>query len=232
MESRKKTARIAGILYLAMMPFAVFWLSQRFSLVVPGDPVRTAASITAAEGLFRASIVSWLIAQTIFVFLVLSLYRLLVSVSQRHAVLMVVLGLLGVPIAFLNEVNLFGALMLATGSGHLGAFPPEQRRAQMMFFLDLHAHGVYVAQVFWGLWLLPLGYLVFKSGFLPKAIGVLLMIGCFGYLFDAAKGMLLPGLDVVVSQFTFVGELLLPLWLVTKGPSVGLAGPEPAAENH
>ena len=92
MESRKKTARIAGILSLAMMPFAVFWLSQRFSLVVPGDPVRTAASITAAEGLFRASIVSWLIAQTIFVFLVLSLYRLLVSVSQRHAVLMVVLG--------------------------------------------------------------------------------------------------------------------------------------------
>ena len=69
---------------------------------------------------------------------------------------MVVLGLLGVPIAFLNEVNHFGALMLATGSGHLGAFPPEQRRAQMMFFLDLHAHGVYVAQVFWGLWLLPL----------------------------------------------------------------------------
>jgi hypothetical protein len=133
---------------------------------------------------------------------------------------------------FLNEVNHFGALMLATGRGHLAAFPPEQLHAQMRFFLDLHAHGVYLAQVFWGLWLLPLGYLVFKSQFLPKVIGVLLMIGCFGYLFDAAKGMLLPDVNLVVSQFTFVGELLLPLWLVTKGPSVDLAGAEPAAQNH
>jgi hypothetical protein len=231
-ESRKSLARTAGFLYLAMMPFAAFWLSQRFSLAAPGNPARTAAAIAASEGLLRASIVSWLIAQTIFVFLVLSLYRLLAPVSQRHAVLMVVLGLLGVPIAFLNEVNHFGALMLATGRGHLAAFPPEQLHAQMRFFLDLHAHGVYLAQVFWGLWLLPLGYLVFKSQFLPKVIGVLLMIGCFGYLFDAAKGMLLPDVNLVVSQFTFVGELLLPLWLVTKGPSVDLAGAEPAAQNH
>jgi hypothetical protein len=91
----------------------------------------------------------------------------------------------------------------------------------MMLFLDLHEYGVHIAQVFWGLWLFPLGYLVFKSRFLPRLLGALLMIGCVGYLIDVGIAVLLPDLDVTVSQFTFIGELLLPLWLVIKGVDTG-----------
>jgi len=122
MQSIQRTARISGVLYLSMLPFAVFWLYVRFSLVVPGDAAQTAANIAASEGLYRTSIVGWLIGQTIFIFLVLALHKLLAPVNQRHALLMVVLALAGVPIAFLNELNQFAALLLVSGAGYLAAF--------------------------------------------------------------------------------------------------------------
>ena len=89
-----------------------------------------------------------------------------------------------------------------------------------MFFLAAHEGGLFIAGIFWGLWLLPMGYLVFKSGFLPRWIGVLLIIGGFGYLIDSAIFFLLPDVDVTIAQFTFVGEVLLPLWLLIKGVNI------------
>jgi Domain of unknown function (DUF4386) len=86
--------------------------------------------------------------------------------------------------------------------------------------LDLHLAGINIAQVFWGLWLIPMGLLVFKSGYLPRIIGVLLIIGGLGYLTDSFTFFLLPNFDVTVSQFTFIGEVLLPLWLLIKGVNV------------
>jgi hypothetical protein len=136
------------------------------------------------------------------------------------ALLMVIFILLGAPIAMLSEINQFAVLTLASGANYLTAFTPEQSQALVTFFLDLHQYGISIASIFWGLWLFPMGYLVFKSGFLPKILGILLMIGCFGYLIDFFVPFFFPNLEVTVSQFTFLGEILLPLWLLIRGVNV------------
>lgn len=125
----------------------------------------------AAEWLFRSGTVSHPIGQIIFNFLVLALYRIFKPVNKDRAVLMVVLALLGVPIAFLNEVNHLAVLRLLSSADD-GAFTSAQLHAQAMLFLDMRGSGIFVAQVFWGLWLLPLGFLVFRSGYLPKLLGI------------------------------------------------------------
>lgn len=219
--SIKGTARLAGGLYLGLAPFSYFGIIYvRSLLVVPGDAATTAGNIMASEGLFRAGIMSQLIGQTIFIFLILTLYRLLRPVNKDHALLMVVLALIGVPIAFLNEVNHLAVLLLLSGTDYLGAFNTDQLHAQVMLFLGLYDYGILAAQIFWGLWLLPLGYLVLRSGFLPGVFGVLLMLACFGYLIDSGTSVLFPAFDVTISQFTFFGELLFPLWLLFKGVNV------------
>jgi hypothetical protein len=108
----------------------------------------------------------------------------------------------------------------ACGADYLTVFTADQLQALVPLFLDLHEHGINIAGIFWGLWLFPMGYLVFKSGFLPRILGVLLMIGCFGYLIDSATFFLFPNFDASIAQFTFIGELLLPLWLLIKGVNV------------
>ncbi len=219
--SINRTARLAGALYLGMAPFSIFGVIYVPSLlIVPGDAATTAGNIMASQMLFRSGIVSHLIGQTIFIFLVLTLYRLLKPVNKGHALLMVVLALLGVPIAVLNEVNHLAVLLLLGGTNYLTAFDPDQLQAQAMLFLDLRQYGILLAQIFWGLWLLPLGYLIFRSGFLPGILGVLVMIGCLGYLIDCVVLILFPTSAMTISQFTFVGELLFPLWLLFKGVNV------------
>ncbi|MEM7114955.1 MAG: DUF4386 domain-containing protein [Chloroflexota bacterium] len=212
-----KTARFAGILYLLVAVSATFTVMYGpSSLTVPGDAAATFENIVAGESLFRLSIVSEVIGQIAHVWLVLALYKLLKSVSQNQAVLMVVLGLLGVPIALLNVLNNFAVLMLVSGADYLTVFSAEQLQALVMFFLDILNHGFYIAFIPWGLWLYPLGYLVFKSGYIPKILGILLIIACFGYLIDFVTLLLLPNF-VEIRVFTFIGELLLPLWLVIRG---------------
>ena len=131
---------------------------------------------------------------------------------------MVVLALLAVPIAFLNEVNHLAALrLLAIADDE--AFTANQLQAQAMLFLDMRENGILLALVFWGLWLLPLGVLVFKSGFLPKVLGVLLVIAGAGYVIDSGLQLLSPSL-ATISQFTFVGEILFTLWLLIRGVNV------------
>jgi hypothetical protein len=215
--SASKTARIAGILYLGMMPLAIFTLWVRASVGVPGDAAATARNVRASEDWLRVAIVTWLASQTLFIFLLLALHRLLAPVNRSHASLMVVLGLAGVPIAFLNEIFQFAALVLVSGADYLGPLGAAQRDASVMLLLRLHDHGLYIAHVFWGLWLLPLGCLVFRSGFLPRILGTLLILAGAGYLMDFLRYVLLPDVELTVTQFTFIGELLLPLWLVVRG---------------
>ncbi|HET9261515.1 MAG TPA: DUF4386 domain-containing protein [Vicinamibacterales bacterium] len=224
--SINRTARLAGALYLAAMPFGFFGIMYVPSvLLVPGDPAATSRNILASEWLFRSGTVSHLIGQIIFIFQVLALYRLLQPVNKNHAVLMVILVLVGIPIAFLNEVNHLAALRLLSGTDD-GAFTSTQRYAQAMLFLDMREYGIGVAHVFWGLWLLPLGFLVFRSVFLPRLLGILLMIGGAAHVIDAGTQLLFPGVPTV-SQFTFafailaaIGELLFALWLLIKGVNV------------
>ena len=220
MNSIQKTARFAGILYLLLAIFGAFGILYIPSLIVSGDAAATVNNIMASESLFRLSFVSGLIGQTVFILLVLVLYKLLKPVNKNHALLMVIFALVSVPITMLNQVNQFAVLLLLSGADYLTVITQDRLHAQVMFFLDLSEAGVSIVQIFWGLWLLPFGYLVFKSGYLPRILGVLLMIGCFGYLIDFFTFFLLPNFDRTISQFTGIGELLFPLWLLIRGVNV------------
>jgi hypothetical protein len=216
-----KAARISGILYLSLVPFSVFGLKYVPSItMVPGDAAATANNIMASESLFRFGIVSALIVQVIHIFLVLFLYKLLKPVNKNHAVLMVILALVGIPISMLSELNHFAALLLLSGADYLAVFTADHLQALVSLFLDLRLYGLVIAWIFWGLWLFPMGYLVFKSGYIPRILGVLLIIGGFGYLIDFATFVLLPNFDVRIGMTTGYGEIILGLWLLVKGVNV------------
>jgi hypothetical protein len=192
----------------------------RQGLIVPGDAAATASNIAASGSLFRLTIVMDLAVQVVFVWLVLALYRLLKPVNRNHALLMLTLFLVSVPMAMLNEINHFAALLLSSGADYLTAFSADQAQALVPMFLDLHEYGIMIAYIFWGLWLFPLGYLVLKSGFLPRVLGIYLMISCFGYLIDFATFLFLPDFGVAINMVTGWAELVLCLWLLIKGVNV------------
>jgi hypothetical protein len=215
-----KIARTAGFLYLPPWILSLVAMVLRQSLIVLGDAAATANNIAASGSLFRLTIVMDLAVQVVFIWLVLVLYRLLKPVNRNHALLMVVLFLVSVPMAMFNEINHFAALLLSSGADHLTAFTVDQAQALVPLFLDLHEYGIMIAYIFWGLWLFPLGYLVFKSGFLPRVLGIYVMISCFGYLIDFATFLFLPDFGVAINMFTGWAELVLCLWLVIKGVNV------------
>jgi hypothetical protein len=221
MNSIQKTARMAGLLYLTLALLSAFGLVYVPSLlIVAGDDAATAHNIVASEALFRLGFMSNLLAFTINVFVALLLYKLLKPVNKSMAALMVILILVGLGIGMLNELNQFVALLLLSGGDYLTAFTTAQLQALAALFLDIYQQGFSIAHIFWGLWLFPLGYLVFKSGFLPKVIGILLLVAGVGYLVDFALFFLFPAITITVSEFTFVGEVLLLLWLLIKGVNV------------
>src|SRR4030042_4427438 len=163
--STRKAAKIAGSVYLiciVLVAFATFFV--RGNLIVYGDAVTTVNNIMANKLLFRLGFLSDLIFLTCWLLLPLALYKLLKPVNHIHAFLMVLFGMIMVPIMFINNVNQFAALLLLSGADYLTVFETGQLHAQVMFFLDLHQHGWLMAQIFWGLWLFPFGYLVYKSG--------------------------------------------------------------------
>lgn len=209
-NSVQHTAKIAGWLYLSLIPLGLLGIIYvPASLIVAGDVASTITNILEHELLFRLGIVSAFLVQLVNIFVVYYLYKLLKPVNKTHALLMAVFLLLAVPITLVNELFNFAVLDLLNSA--------EPSHQLVSLFLKLHQHGIFVAQIFWGLWLLPMGYLVFKSGFLPKFIGILLMLGGAGYLVDCVTHFLLSDIGFTLSEFTFVGELLLPLWLVVKG---------------
>ena len=215
-----RTARVAGLLYI--VPFVLSFLAifLREGLIVPGDAIATMNNLMASELTFRLSIVSDLIVQVVFIILVLLLYQLLKPVNKNIAVLMVILFLVSVPIAMLNMLNQFAALMVSSGTEYLNAFSDEQLGSLATLFYEMHEVGIMIAYIFWGLWLFPLGYLVYKSGFLPRIIGILLMISCFGYLIDFTTFFLYPDFTVTINMYTGWAELILCLWLLIMGVNV------------
>jgi hypothetical protein len=221
MNSTKKAARVAGLLYLLAgipAPFVLIYIPRK--LIVPGNATATAHNILASESLFRIGIAGELIIAAFFLFVPLAMYRLLKGVNKGQASLMVTLFAVSVPISFVNALNSIAALMLARGADFLSVFDQSQREALAMLFLRLHSQGFVAAQIFWGLWLFPLGLLVYKSRFLPRVLGILLMINCFAYLADSFTSLLWPAYLHAVSQATFApkfGELAIMLWLLIIG---------------
>ena len=213
-------ARVAGFLYLIIFILGIFSeLFVRQSLIVLGDTVATVNNIMASESLFRLAIVCDLIRLVVLILLPLVLYKLLSKVNKNYAVVMVAFVLVSVPVSMFNEINQLAVLLLLSDADYLTIFQTNQLHAHVMLFLDLYKQGGFITQ-FLGIWLLPLGYLVFKSGFLPKVIGVLLMIGCFGYLIDAFLFFIFSISNAGFSLFSFIGELLFALWLLVKGVNI------------
>ena len=225
MHPTDKAARVAGALYLSLAVTAPLRLIIIPSaLFVRGNATATASNIAAHELLFRLGIVGDLLTGTICLFVVLALYRLFKGVDQNLAALMVILGALMVaPIYFLNTLNDAAALLLVRGADYLSVFQKPQRDALALLFLRLHHHGIVANEIFWGLWLFPLAVLVIRSRFLPRFLGVWLIINGFAYLITSFTGLLLPQYEDLVSNVTFpaiLGELVFMLWLVIKGARV------------
>jgi hypothetical protein len=224
MQPTKKTARAAGLLYVLMglpAPFTLIYLPRK--LIVPGNASATASNVLASEMLFRIGIVAALISSVAFLFLVMALYRLLSGVNKTHAAVMVILVLVSVAIGFVNEVNDIAALILFRGADFLAAFDKPQLDALGMLFLRLRGQGLVVNQIFWGLWLLPFGLLVTRSGFIPRILGALLIVNGFAYLVASLTSLLAPAYAGVVNRFALIpatGELWVMLWLLIKGVKV------------
>jgi hypothetical protein len=221
MNSLKKTARSAGILYIIMDVFMIFGgMYVDTKIYAPGDAVATASNILAFEWLFRLGFVSFLVGLILQLFLVHVLYELFKSVDRGQARLMVILVVTGVSVAFLNNLNLYAPILLFSGAGYLSAFNPAQLQTLAMVFYDMYKHGMMIDEIFWGLWLIPLGILVYKSGFIPKALGVLLIVGCFGHLISFFSIFLFPGYSTILTPIgdtVTIGELPVFLWLLIKG---------------
>jgi hypothetical protein len=222
--SQRTTARVAGLFYLILAVFGGFaQFFARVNLIVPGDSAATVKNIAASESLFRFGLVSDLIAQTFFLLLILALYKLLKPVNKTSALIMFVLAVVAVPVACVNLVNQYAVLLLLSGADYLSVFETHQLHALAMLFLNLHDVGYTIAHVFFGIWLFPLGFLVFKSGFLPRFFGIMLMLAAFGYVTGVLTSLLFPDYAGVIEPVYIqpaLAEISFALWLLIRGVKV------------
>jgi hypothetical protein len=221
MSSSKKTARIAGFLYLAH--FVTFFFADNgvhSTAVGSVDVATTVQNIMASEGPFRIGFVNYLLAAVFFLLAAWALYVLLKPVNKDLALLFVLLNLGGVAIWCSSLFSEFATLLLLSGADYLKVFQAEQLQALAMLSLNLYQNGFMISQMFLNLWLFPLGYLVFKSGYLPRILGILLIIDGFAMLTWFFQFFFFPGYEVISTiglAVGFIAEGLLCLWLLIKG---------------
>jgi hypothetical protein len=213
--------RFVGLLYvLASIVgfFAMGYVPNR--LIVHGNAAATVDNIAAHEVLFRLGIAGQLIGQAAFIFVALALYDLLKGINQRQAALMVILIVVSVPIALVNELNSLAALALVRGADFLSLVEKPQRDSFAMLFLNMHGRGLVVAELFWGLWLFPLALLVYRSRFLPRFLGVWLTLAGAAWVILSLVSLLLPQYQNKVYTYTqpaVFGEIAFMFWLLIKG---------------
>lgn len=220
--SRQQTARLAGALYLAMgLPGAFALIAMPKIFLVPGDAVATASRIAASQGLYRFGVFADLICAVFAIWMVIVLYDLFKDVNRGQARLMVGFALGMVAIGLVNTVLMAGPLVLTSGSGYLSAFDKHQLDALTLGFLGVRSQGIQVATMYWGLWLLPLGSLVYKSGFLPRVLGVLVFIAGCSYVVDSMTYYFLPEYARLIANASAlpqgVGEIGFSFWMLIKG---------------
>lgn len=218
MKNRNSLILTAGILYLLSMPFAIWsYLYVPSRILSTTDIAETINNIILLKPLFLSSIFSVYICQCLYIVIPFLLWALLKHVNKVMAIIMVILIYISIPISFINELNNFAILHILNNERFLEVFSKDQLYAIIQFFLYIRKTGEFVAQIFWGLWLLPMGLLVIKSDFIPKFIGFGLIIGCFGYVIDSMFNLCSRPLGFEVSSVTGVGEILFPVWLIFKG---------------
>src|SRR4030067_1093610 len=184
MNTNKKTARMAGILYLIYIVISMFAnVLGRSKLIVLGDAATTARNIMASAWQFRIGFVVDLVAGVLFLLTAWALYVLLKPVNKNLALLFLLLNLGGVAVSCFSDLFLIASQLLLSGADYLKVFQADQLQALAMLSLYIYKYGFLgIAQIFFSAWLFPLGYLVFKSGFLPKILGIILMVECFGWV--------------------------------------------------
>lgn len=216
----RRTAKMAGLYYLIFILTTVIASYLRSRFIVPGDAAATAANILGSELFLRAGFIIELVAAVFFLLTAWALYVLLKPVNKNIALLFLLLNLGGVVVECLNTLNLYAALQFLGGANYLDAFQTGQLQAMAMSFLSLYKDGFVMTQIFFSAWLLPLGYLVYKSRFLPQFLGLLLILDFFGNMSWFLQYFLLPGYGVLAlpgNAIGFIAEISLTLWLLFKG---------------
>ena len=220
MSTTRKAARVAGLLYVLMSIPGVWGLIYVPSkLIVSGDSAATAHNILGAETLFRSGIVANLLGMAGFVWVALALYDLLKRVHQMTALLMVIWISISVPIVFVAEAHHLDILTILDPNGPAAALSDTGRLAMMSLSLRAYTNCILVSEIFWGLWLIPMGILIYRSGFLPRFLGVLLFLAAAGYLIECvsllspAYGKAAQGIAAPLRAL----ELIIPLWLLILG---------------
>ncbi len=222
-SSIKNTARLAGLLYLLWIMtgiYALFYVPSQIN--VRGDAATTAQNILSNEFLYRTSIINDLVSSTIWVFMVLILYRVFKQVNERQAKLLVALVIVQIPAVFIMDAFNITSLMIVKGE-ILKTFELSQRQDLAMLFLKINDYGSLTLEMFWGLWLFPLAILVYRSRFLPRFLGIWLIINGSALLALSFTSLLLPQYKEIVSNITYpalFGELAFALWILVKGVNV------------
>lgn len=223
MKSNKKIARLAGFYYLLVVVFSIFYMEYvPAEIVVSNNAEATLTNLKSNELLFRISILIGVLVHLSFILLPLQLYKLLSPVNKDHALLMVVFVLVSIPFSYTLLLDQFDILELIKNYNPSSSKDTEAISSTVMSIFNRFYNGFFLAQVFWGLWLFPFGYLVFKSGFLPKTLGVFLMLGCITYLIDVFGGTIFSSYYNFVDTRILIlpaaiGEIGICLWLLVIG---------------
>ena len=226
MNATKKQARMAGLLYLLASipaPFGLIYVPGK--VIVLNDATATGSNLRTHEALVRLGIASELIGFVLFILVVLALYRLFKAVNGTYALAMMILILVSIPVSLLSVANEIAALIVAGGANFLSAFDQAQLDGLAYLFMRLHSRESLIAEIFWGLWLFPFGILVIRSRFIPRVLGVLLIVAAFGYLAESITFLLLPAYGPAVDKFAMnltLCELPIIFWLLIWGARDGL----------
>ena len=224
MHPIKKAGHIAGVIYLSLVlvaPFAMLYVPGK--LIVRSNAAATADNILAHETMFRLSIFGDLIGHIIFICLAVALYRLLGSVNKTWAMLMLSFVLVSAAVGFLNALNNIGAVILFRGGEFLDVIDKPQRDALGMLFVRLHNQGEFISEILWGVWLFPFGLLVYRSRFLPRILGIWLIIACFGWIALSITALFFPTHYSSVFawlQPAFFAEMAIMLYFLIRGANV------------
>jgi hypothetical protein len=223
MTSLRRIARIAGVLYLLVALFGLFGhFIARGTVVVPGDATATAANIVAHPTLFRLGVVADLLMATAFILLGLVLFRLFRHVNREVAAALVAFVAIGTGMILLNLVGQYAALQVATDEAYAIALGRPGSDALTLLLVSMQSYGFSIAGVLFGLWLLPLGYLAYRSGLFPRPLGVVLMVACFSYLIDTVATFLVPGLPASFSTVVTLPAAVAEFWMVGYLLAVGV----------
>ena len=222
MSSPKHQARIAGLLYLIVAVFAAFAFNYATGRTyVPGNAAATAQSVLANGGLVRAGVVADLIQATAWIFTAMAFYLLLRHVSENRARAMVTFVAVGATIVCVNQVFPLAALLVATDGSYAAAFGAAGSSALALLLLDMRHYGSIVAEIFMGLWLVPLGYLAYASGLFPRAMGVALVVGGAGWIAGSLAGLAVPvsgeAFNTSAMMLPTIAEVWLLGYLLVKG---------------